>query len=340
AGTVARDGLLGLRPPRSHRRRTRWRMAIPVVALLLVATATLTGGAASPPSPAYPSGPLPIATGERDTVYYQYGLALRDAIRLSMPEMDPYLPVSPSGRYNLEQTADGKAQLAFASADTVSSLSTSRTDRLATLARLYDDYLHLVVRRGESDPIKTLPDLRGKRVSIGLPDSGTERTALQLMRVAKLDAGTVAVRRMDFDRSSTALRERKIDAFFFFGGLPTEPLGTLNKIVPIQLIDLGGWMHGLSGHGDYYTRLTIPSSTYGLGVNAVTTVGVPNFLVVPIDMDPDLAYALTELLFTYREEMARTHAVVGRLDRRAAITTPKPLRLHPGAMAYYRDTQI
>ncbi|MGH3657314.1 MAG: TAXI family TRAP transporter solute-binding subunit, partial [Micromonosporaceae bacterium] len=183
------------------------------------------------------------------------------------------------------------------------------------------------------------PDLRGKRVSIGLPDSGTERTALQLMRVAKLDAGTVAVRRMDFDRSSTALRERKIDAFFFFGGVPTTAVegGHVGSVTPIRLIDLEDWLPRLRGYGFFYTRLTIPASAYG--VDPVTTVGVPSYLVVPRSMDPDLAYALTAMLFDQREEMADNHPVVNLLDRRAAINT-LPLRLHPGARRYFQDTQI
>lgn len=317
-----------------------------MVALLLAAGATLTGGAATPPTPAYPSGPMPIATGERDGVYYQYGLALREAIRTGMPGLEPYLTVSSSGRHNqesgrhnLELAAAGKVRLAFASADTVASLSSSQTDRLATLARLYDNYLHLVVRRGDSPTIETLSDLRGRRVSIGADGSGSERSATQLLRVAGLD-DAVTIRRLGLDDSTTALRNRKIDAFFFFGGLPTASIARLHLIQPIQLIDLGDWIGGLSGHGDFYTRLTIPSSTYGPGVNPVTTVGLPNYLVVPKRMDPDLAYALTNLLFEQQEEMAKTHAVVGRLDRRAAITTPTPLRLHPGALAYYRETQI
>ncbi|MGH3646348.1 MAG: TAXI family TRAP transporter solute-binding subunit, partial [Micromonosporaceae bacterium] len=309
------------------------------IALVLVASASLTGGAASPPGPAYPSGPLPIATGERDSVYYQYGLALREAMRSGMPELDPYLTVSSSARRNLELAAAGKVQLVFASADTVASLPSRDTDRLATIARLYDDYLHLVVRRGENPPIQTLTDLRGKRVSVGTAGSGTERTSMQLLRVAELHDDTT-IRRLDLTESESALINGEIDAFFYFGGLPTTGIERLNLIQPIQLIDLGDWIGGLSGHGDFYTRLAIPSSTYGPGVDVATTVGLPNYLVVPTRMDPDLAYALTNLLFEQQELMAGTHEVVERLDRRAAIVTPQPLQLHPGALAYYRETQI
>ncbi|MGH3736541.1 MAG: TAXI family TRAP transporter solute-binding subunit, partial [Micromonosporaceae bacterium] len=307
--------------------------------LLLLAGATLTGASASPPGPAYPGGPLPIATGERDGVYYQYGLALRDAIKQTMPALDPYLTVSSSSRRNLELAADGTVQLAFAGADAVASLPSHDTGRLATLARLYDNYLHLVVRRGETPAVRSMTDLRGKRISIGPEGTGTARTAIQLLRVAELE-DAVTIQRLGFHDSATALREGTIDAFFFFGGLPTLPIETLNLVQPIQLIDLGEWIDGLSGHGDFYTQLTIPASTYGPGIDAVTTVGLPNYLVVPKRMDPDLAYALTDLLFAQREQMAIAHAVVSRLDRRAAIATPRPMRLHPGALAYYRETQV
>ena len=317
-----------IHPPR---RVSRWKYATPLLGVVLLAVATLSGATVQPEQAPYPASPLPIATGDRGTVYYAYGYALMQAVRRELPLLRPYLTVTPSDERNIELLTEGTALLGFASADTIASLPSSQTSRLRALARLYEDYLHLVVRRDSG--IREVTDLRGKRVSIGLPDSGTQSTAMKLLRAAGI-SDQVTTRPLGFDASVDAMRVGEIDAFFFFGGVPTTRLSELR---PIQLIDLEDWLPKLAGYGSTYTQLSIPASAYH--TDAVTTVGVPTYLLVPKDMDPDLAYALTSLLFEQREEMAAVHRVVERLDRRAAINTI-PVPLHPGAVRYYRDTQI
>jgi TRAP transporter TAXI family solute receptor len=109
---------------------------------------------------------------------------------------------------------------------------------------------------------------------------------------------------------------------------------------PFGLVDLAEWVPKLrQGYGGFYSEQFIPQSAYGPGMQPVTTVGVPTYLVVPKSMDPDLAYALTAMLFDQRDTLAKGHPAVERLDRRAAINT-LPLRLHPGAVRYYQDTKI
>jgi TRAP transporter TAXI family solute receptor len=133
--------------------------------LLLVLTA-VSGAVARPPGPPYPAGPLPIATGDEGTVYYFYGYAMMEVIRQQMPGLEPYIVVTDSTQRNLVLIEHGKASLGFATADVITSLPSGDTEHLATLGRLYDDYLHLVVRRDSG--IHSLTDLPGKRVSIGL----------------------------------------------------------------------------------------------------------------------------------------------------------------------------
>ncbi|MGH3731714.1 MAG: TAXI family TRAP transporter solute-binding subunit, partial [Micromonosporaceae bacterium] len=249
---------------RSHRRRSRWRVVVPIAALLVVATVSLSGGVARPPGPAYPPGPLPIATGDRTTVYYSYGLALLNGAGNALPELDPYLTVTPSDRHNVKLLTEGKAQLGFASAETIAHLPSVQTSKLATLARIYDDYLHLVVRR--DGPIHKLSDLRGKRVSFGGKDSGAQRTAFRLLHAAGVDPESdLKPRYRGVEQSADAMRDGEIDAFFFFGGVPTTAVegGHVGSVTPIRLIDLEDWLPRLRGYGFFYTRLTIPASAYG-----------------------------------------------------------------------------
>lgn len=320
-------------PLRAVRYPHHWRLAAPLLVLVVLITLGVAGAAARPPEPAYPPGPLPIATGDRDTVYYSYGYAMLQAIRLRMPELSPYLIVTPSSGRNLDLVTQGRAALGFASADTVDSLTSAERRELATLARLYDDYLHVVVRRGSG--VRKLEDLRGRRVVFGVADSGTERIAERLLHAAGVRR-TVNFKRLRVDASADDLRNGDIDGFFFFGGVPTGRLEWLDQVRPIQLIDLADWVPEV--RSTFHSRLSIPASAYD-GVDSVTTLGVPTYLVVSKRMDPDLAYALTAMLFEQRDTMAAVHPAVGRLDRRAAINT-YPLPLHQGAVRYYRDTHV
>jgi TRAP transporter TAXI family solute receptor len=314
-----------------HPRGRRLTVLLLVIAVLI--TLSVSGAAARPPGPAYPPGPLPIATGDRDTVYYTYGYALLQAVRLRMPELRPYLIVTPSGNRNLELVTDGAATLGFVGADTLENLAPAQRSGLATLARLYDDYLHLVVRRDSR--VRELENLKGRRVLFGVADAGTERIATGLLHAAGIQE-TMTLRHVGVDTAADELRNGTIDGFFFFGGVPTGLLERLNRVQPIRLLDLADWVPQV--RSTFHSRLSIPASAYD-GVDPVTTLGVPTYLVVSRQMDPDLAYALTAMLFEERDTMAAVHPVVGRLDRRAAINTC-PLPLHGGAVRYYRDTHI
>jgi len=315
----------------SLRKRHQRLLVLPLVITILV-TLGISGAAAQPPGPAYPPGQLPIATGDRDTVYYTYGYALLQAVRLRMPELNPYLIVTPSSG-NPQQVTDGAAVLGFVGADTVESLTPAGGKGLATLARLYDDYLHLVVRRDSG--IRKLEDLRGRRARFGVTDPGTKRIATRLLHAAGVRE-TVTLRRVGVDTAAGELRGGTLDGFFFFGGVPTGILEQLNQVQPIRLLDIADWAPEVRSR--FHSQLSIPAEAYD-GVDSVTTLGVPTYLVVSERMDPDLAYALTAMLFEERDTMAGIHPAVSRLDRRAAINT-YPLPLHQGAVRYYRETHI
>ncbi|HEX2418515.1 MAG TPA: TAXI family TRAP transporter solute-binding subunit [Micromonosporaceae bacterium] len=316
----------------SLRKRHQRLLALPIVIVVLV-TLGISGAAAQPPEPAYPPGQLPIATGDRDTVYYTYGYALLQAVRLRMPELNPYLIVTPPSDRNPQLVIDGAAVLGFVGADTVDSLTHAGDKGLATLARLYDDYLHLVVRRDSG--IRKLEDLRGRRTRFGVTDPGTKRIAIRLLQAAGVRE-TVTLRGVSVDTAAGELRGGSLDGFFFFGGVPTGILEQLNQVQPIRLLDIADWAPDV--RSGFHSQLSIPAEAYD-GVDSVTTLGVPTYLVVSRRMDPDLAYALTAMLFEERDTMAGIHPAVSRLDRRAAINT-YPLELHQGAVRYYRETHI
>ena len=136
-------------------------------------------------------------------------------------------------------------------------------DRADAVARVYDDLLHLVTTAG--GPVRTVADLRGRRVSVGAAGSGTEITATRLLEVAQLGGDEVRRERLGLDDSVAALRAGRIDAFFFSGGLPVRGVEELADASAIRIVDLGEWTEPLRArYGQVYVSRDIPRSVYGV----------------------------------------------------------------------------
>jgi TRAP transporter TAXI family solute receptor len=289
--------------------------------------------------PDVPPGTVELATGSTQGVYYRYGTALADVVESELPGVDVRVRSTEGSVENLQRVADGESTFAFAAADAAADAVAGEEPFHAALpvravARVYDEYIHLVVRADST--LRSARDLRGRRVSVGQTGSGTEIMATRLLAVAGLDARTdLRAAHLGIDDSVTALRDRRIDAFFWQGGLPTAGVVSLAGQVRIRLLPLGDHAAGLRRYSSAYRPAAVPAGTYP-GVPAVLTVALPSYIVTREDTHPDLVYQLTRLLFASRDRIARTVSLAGVLDARAAIET-FPVELHPGALRYYRD---
>ena len=297
---------------------------------LLLLTATALTGCQSSGQP--PAGRVRIATGSTAAVYYAYGTAIERLIRQRLPGVQPSVLVTAASAENVRLVLAGDGEVGFTQADIAAAADSGE---LRALARLYDDYVHLVVR--QASDVQRLADLRGHRVSLGAPGSGTEVTVARLLSVGPPELGGALQKlQLGLDESVTALRESRIDAFFFSGGLPVGAIDSLAKSVAIRMVDLRDFVEPLrKKYGEYYAERVVPLSTYS-GIGPTATIGIPNYLVVRATMAEPLAYALTKLLFDGKDALAKAHPAGARLNVRTAISTP-PLALHPGAARYYRD---
>lgn len=288
------------------------------------------------------AGRLRIGTGGLGGVYHTYGTAVAAAVRARLPRLEPTVLVTAASIENIRLVAAGQAELGFSLADSAGSAHFGEAPfaaptALAALAKLYDNYLHLVV--GPDSPIRTVEQVAGRRVSLGASGSGTELTSTRLLAAVGLDADAdLRSQRLGVDDSAAALVAGELDGFFFSGGIPTAAIDALARVLPVRLVNLAGLVSRLrKRYGEVYAERTIPASTYRLP-DPVTTIGVPNYLVVSPSMDAQLAYALIQTLFAERDRLAAAHPEGRRLDRGAAINT-FPLPLHPGAQRYYRDVK-
>jgi uncharacterized protein len=272
---------------------------------------------------------LRIATGFETGVYNALGNALADewAMQTGMPRAEVLLTQgSPD---NLARLVNGQADIAFIAAD----VAIDAPPDVSALARIYDDYLHIVVRAESS--IQSVPDLAGRRISVGAPNSGVKKIAERILQVAGV-AGQQ--RELTLQQSAEALREDEIDAFFWSGGLPTKEIKQLAENTPVRLLDMSDQMPAIRQKYDSYSAAAIPLSTYqGMkNTNPVTTLVVPNLLLTTDQLPAEAVRALTDGIFEAQPKLANKITAAYSIDIRSAIET-RPIPLHPGALAFYRD---
>jgi uncharacterized protein len=291
---------------------------------VLVAVTGCVGGTPEPRQ-------IRIATGSPTAVYHAVGTALAGILEEELPGADATVLVTAASAENVEMVRGDRAEIGFTQADIL-----VPEPRVAALARVYDDLLHLVVRADSR--IERLSDLRGRRVSVGAPGSGTEVTVRRLLSVADMaDTDTVRQERLNLDDSLRALDAGDIDAFFFSGGLPVKGIEQLSLRAATRIGDLAEWADPLRAvHGEVYVVRDVPRSAYHLP--PVSTIAVPNLMVVPMSMAEDLAFDLARLLMERRDVLAAAHPAAERLDIRSAIAT-LPVPLHAGAARYFRSVK-
>jgi TRAP transporter TAXI family solute receptor len=283
--------------------------------------------------------PIVVATGSPLGVYYQYGEELAGLVAA---ELGPARVTATAGSVeNLRMIEDGTATFAFTTADAAVDAYLGRGPfsdpvPMRAVARLYDNYLHLVVPA--DSPASSLAQLHGLRVAVGPDGSGTALLAGRILAAAGLDQRTDLVSLpLSLDDAVLALTQRRIDAFFWSGGLPTSGITTLARKLPIRLIDLGEFAGQMrERYGSAYRVGRFPTGAYAGITVAVNTVAAPNYLVTSAGAPDRVVHQVAALLFAGAPAFSKRVPQAGRLNRGTAIFTT-PIPLHPGALRYYQS---
>ncbi|MFG3026280.1 TAXI family TRAP transporter solute-binding subunit [Streptomyces sp. NPDC048254] len=293
-----------------------------------------------------PTGTITFSTGTLRGVYQEYGERLRTELGRDMPGLKVKLVQSAGSYENVRRVATGQADFTIAAADAVETyeLNDGRgADRMRGVARLYDDYVQLVV--GRDSGITSIAQLRHKRVAIGLPNSGVRLIANRVLGAAGIDpAKDITPVAEGIDTGPDQLRRGKIDAFFWSGGLPTKGLLDLAKkfsftFVPID-DSLVNKLHSEGEAALYYRATNMPESAYPSVQHGTTvaTIAVSNLLMTRKDMDPRLTEWVTRTVIKSRDDIGAHVHSAQLVDLRTAIYTD-PLPLQEGARRYYRSVK-
>lgn len=329
---AAPDGAAEARAPgRFGRRRLLAALTLPP----LTAAAGCSPGAPA----AFPRTSLQIATGNRGGVFARYGRALSTVLDHELPGVTATSRLTDASVENLRLVSEGICDLGFTLGDTAADAVRGRGvfERpldVVALTRMYDSYVHLVVRADAR--VRSVTDLRGRKVGVGAPGSGTRVLAERILHHSGMELDDVEVSSAPLEECARALREDRLTAFFFVSGFPGQAVLSLSRKMPIRLVNLREVTGALiETYGAQYVAGPIPASTYAMP-EAVDTVSVRNYLVARRRMPERLAHAVTRVVFEARPEIARLAPGVRQPGIGSAVFT-SPLDLHPGAVRYFRD---
>ena len=291
---------------------------------------------------------ISIATGGTGGVYYPMGGGLAALLSKHVPGVQATAEVTGGSVANMQLIGTGKPYIAFTQADAAND-ALKGEDKFAgkpipvrALMVLYPNRMHVVTIDGTG--VSKIGDLKGKRVSTGSGGSATEVFAFRVIEAAGLDKDKDMKReRLGVAESANALKDRKIDAFFWVGGLPTAAVADLANSpgATIKMIDIAHLVPEMAKkHGNIYVKDVIPKDTYKGMTADNPQATVTNLLTVHQNMDDKTAYAIVKAVFENKIDMVRVHAESINIKMENQKTSSSPIPWHPGALKYYAEKGI
>lgn len=290
---------------------------------------------------------ISIATGGTGGVYYPMGGAIASVISRNMPGVEATAEVTSASVDNMRLIGAGKADIGFSLADTawdayVGGGKFKEKLPLRALAVVYTNESHWVAVEGNG--IERMADLKGRRISTGAAGSGTEVIAMRILEAYGIDPDKDVKReRLSVAESVNAIKDRKIDAFFWSGGVPTAAVTDLAATpgVKIRILDHTDAVPALTKkYGPIYVPGRIPAKSYpGQDKDAQVTV-VWNVLVVHEKMDENLAYQLARTIFEKKADLVATHKEAQNIVLETQLAGGSPIPFHPGVLRYLAEKGI
>lgn len=285
---------------------------------------------------------LSIATGGTGGVYYPYGGGMAELIGKYVPGHKAVAEVTGASVENVGLISRGDSDIAIALADTVYQAysGTGRFDgrklgNLRALGSIYPNAVHIVTLADSG--VESLQDLKGKRVSVGAPGSGTELSAKAILEANGISYDDIDERRLNFNETAAALKDGQIDAGFWSVGPPTSSILDLATVRDIRFISLSDAEQKKALQADpSFAPYNMPAGTYPGQDKAVKIISTPNVLVVNQDMDDKLAYQIVKTLFEHTDELIAIHPAAKNTTVEFSLDST-PIPLHPGAAKYYKE---
>jgi TRAP transporter TAXI family solute receptor len=288
---------------------------------------------------------IAIGTGGTGGVYYPLGGGLANLISKNMPGVQATAEVTGGSVDNLKLIGSGQSEIGFSMADAAIDAYKGQDKfksgkvPLRTLMVLYPNIMHVVSIEGTG--VEKVSDLKGKRVSTGSPGSATEVMAFRVIEAAGLDKDKDMKReRLSVAESVNALKDRKIDAFFWVGGLPTSAVTDLGATpgVKIKLIDHADLVDKMNQKYDnLYAASVIKAGTYPGQDKDNKVSAVWNVLVTSEKMSDQDAYNVVKLIMEKKPDLVNVHKEAEKFTVENQVKANSPIPFHPGAVRYFNE---
>jgi uncharacterized protein len=291
---------------------------------------------------------LSIATGGTGGVYYPLGGGMANVLSKHVPGITATAEVTGGSVDNLKLIGTGKPYIAMSMADAGQDAYKGEDKfkghkvPMKTLMVMYPNRMHVVTVEGTG--VNTMADLKGKRVSTGSPGSATEVMAFRLIEAAGLDKDKDMKReRLGAAESVNAIKDKKIDAFFWVGGLPTAAVTDLAATpgTKVKLIDHANLVPAMNKkYGNLYFADVIPKATYSGMAADNRMASVANILVAHEKMSDQTAYNIVKTVFEHKPELVAVHKEAENFKLESQKAAASPIPFHPGAVKYYTEKGI
>jgi len=284
---------------------------------------------------------LGLATGGTTGTYYALGGEIAALWMANIPDLDVTAQSTGGSKANIMLINDGDAELATVQNDVMYYAYQGDKDffdgqvinSFTAIGALYPELVQIVVAADSG--IKTVADLKGRNVSVGAAGSGVYFNAVQILENAGLSIGDITAHHYSFDESSTAFQNQQIDAFFVTSGLPNTSIIEVANKRDVNLIGLDeAALKTLMDKYSFYVPVTVPAGTYNGMKEDVTVPAVSAVLICSNELNEDLVYQLTKVLFEKTDSL--THAKKAMISTESAVKGV-PVPFHPGAARYFTE---
>jgi len=285
-----------------------------------------------------------LATGGTAGTYYPFGGAMANIWNNKIPGMNVTAQATGASIENIRLMNKDEVELALVQSDNIDwafygkEVFKEKITKMAAIAVLYPEVVHIVVR-GDS-PAKTFGDLKGMRVGVGAPGSGTEANFRQLMEVYGLKKDDVKGQYLSYAESAEQFKDKHIDSFFLTTGVPNSAIMDVANTRPIKLVSIEDAMvTKITQKYPFLAPAKIPANTYKGQPEEVKTIAVMAVLIAHPKVKEDVVYNITKVLIENQAQLAAAHAKGKELSLQGAVEGVS-IPFHPGAAKYYKEKGV
>lgn len=318
-----------------------WKKAL-TAGLAVVMSAALLVGCGGGEKQAADKKFINIATGGTAGTYYPIGGAMAEILNKEIPGMNASAQSTGASVSNVNMLHDEQVDMAiiqndiaFYAANGTEMFKDKDVKNIRGIATLYPETCQFVTL--DSSGIKTIADVKGKRVAVGAAGSGVEANVRQILELYGITYDDITVQYLSFAEGASALKDGNVDVACLTAGYPTAAVQDVSSQNKVRLLPVDAdKADELIAKYPFYTKTVIPAGTYQGFDEAVPAVSVMAMLVATDRVDDKLGYDIAKAIFSNLDRIQAAHSV-GKLIKKDDALNGMPLKMNAGAEKFFKE---